>query len=813
MKPPFIHDQTVFRLTAPPEQRGDWLGLKFSVRKWLETEEQKRPEAIADDSERYAWEEQPDRWQLFADADIRLLVVVDDAGIGKSRASEQISYARQHANTSHLVIWCEFQDLPHDWTNYFTDISGESAFLRRSLRTVVGQDVPDAQLDELLRQKLRLGQLTLIVDALDQSNRHKKPEIAARQLAQFLNTYPDMKCVVAGRPFAVAHYWPTLFSKCGSRPEDQWELVQLAEFTKEQSATFVGPELAKKLGQLDADVVTTPRDLETLLSLTPEELSGVKTKADVYWTCFNKALSKACEDQLVKINAPMAMKLFAMLAFETVSQGLFADVEEQAGELQGNDFEKFILDVAMRRRHDLEAMQFTSGTAPGSLLGQLGALNLALDPGILAVADTDPNNPVLRQLKWHDRTQQDFLAALWLVSLSTPEDRNWLKQRKFVRGDGDASQEHPEVYQLWRFVCEMPAEPQSSQRAEFVDIAGSLLLPSDHAEFTVRSTEMIWRCWPGMLKAAGLLRANNWYESDLEPLTQSLQREARQLLEAGQSLQEAGTPAKASLLQFVGEFDRIRLAQHGGHASEEAVTAQTFEDGFRCCPPNPADSLESWFGNGGYWSWSEEEDNPIVLSVEQRFQLHEVPVTNSVYSLFDARHAGRFTEYSNYSPEADCPVNYLDWYSAWTVAVCLGGQLPTEFQWEYACRASVGEEAERTEYCFGNSKETLVAYASFDDNSGNRLHGVLPTEETEAKRPNAWGLYHMHGSVWEWCRNWWSDTAVDSRAKQYKWSSRCVRGGSFLGDPKHCRSAYRNWRSPTNAGPSVGVRVSRVAMK
>ena len=114
-----------------------------------------------------------------------------------------------------------------------------------------------------------------------------------------------------------------------------------------------------------------------------------------------------------------------------------------------------------------------------------------------------------------------------------------------------------------------------------------------------------------------------------------------------------------------------------------------------------------------------------------------------------------------------------------------GYRLPTEAEWEYACRAGTS-----TDYVFGNDARRLKAYAWFTGNSSRRTHPV------GGKRPNPWGLYDMHGNVAEWCNDRYSENYYkESPGKDPKGpdrgGKRVLRGGAWNSSPASCRSSYR----------------------
>lgn len=130
--------------------------------------------------------------------------------------------------------------------------------------------------------------------------------------------------------------------------------------------------------------------------------------------------------------------------------------------------------------------------------------------------------------------------------------------------------------------------------------------------------------------------------------------------------------------------------------------------------------------------------------------------------------------------------------------------LPTEAQWEYACRAGT-----TTPYYFGSNANQLGDYAWFNSNSGGKTHLV------GTKKPNAWGLYDMHGNVWEWCQDWFQDSYnglanTDPQGPQ-SGAYRVLRGGSWPYDARSCRSASRPGGIPVGTYGVYGFRVVLVS--
>jgi len=141
-----------------------------------------------------------------------------------------------------------------------------------------------------------------------------------------------------------------------------------------------------------------------------------------------------------------------------------------------------------------------------------------------------------------------------------------------------------------------------------------------------------------------------------------------------------------------------------------------------------------------------------------------------------------------------------------------GYRLPTEAEWEYACRAGT-----TTAYSFGDDPSFLGEHGWYEENS---LRVMQPGDdsgveilghagEVGTKKPNPWGLYDMHGNVWEWCADWYAEALVggDDPQGPADGTLRVFRGGNWTDRASFARSAFRGFGGADARGRNLGFRV------
>ena len=169
------------------------------------------------------------------------------------------------------------------------------------------------------------------------------------------------------------------------------------------------------------------------------------------------------------------------------------------------------------------------------------------------------------------------------------------------------------------------------------------------------------------------------------------------------------------------------------------------------------------------------------------------------------------------------PVERVSWAEA--VAFCkalaartsLAVRLPTEAEWEYACRAGCPKA-----FSFDGGSRQLFRYGNYCELANTDLvrwqdeyhnDGWDRTAPAGTYSPNAWGLYDTHGNVWEWCGDWFDDRGYGSAGRTDPTgppagTQRVVRGGSWLNNSANCRSANRAGKPPASRDYTIGFRVA-----
>ena len=168
---------------------------------------------------------------------------------------------------------------------------------------------------------------------------------------------------------------------------------------------------------------------------------------------------------------------------------------------------------------------------------------------------------------------------------------------------------------------------------------------------------------------------------------------------------------------------------------------------------------------------------------------------------------------SHFKGEKNLPVEQVSWDDCQEFRQTLARKeshkyrLPTEAEWEYACRAGT-----TTPFHFGETIST--DQANYDGNYvyGKGKKGVYRKKTTPVGSfpPNAWGLYDMHGNVYDWCQDWYGlygDKETTDPVGPSDGNARVLRGGSWLHHPWLCRSAYRCRHEPGNRSNDVGLRL------
>jgi len=241
------------------------------------------------------------------------------------------------------------------------------------------------------------------------------------------------------------------------------------------------------------------------------------------------------------------------------------------------------------------------------------------------------------------------------------------------------------------------------------------------------------------------------------------------------------------------------VPKRGGVAAAQAAEESTARDPFLC----PVTGIEMvWIPPGQFQMGGamEDDERPThTVRLSRGFWMGRYPVTQIQWTALMGANPSSFQGKKR-------PVENITWHEANAYidkinAKTAGYRLPTEAEWEYASRAG-----RRGRWCFGNDETKLPEFAWTAQNSGRQTH------EVGKKKPNAWGLFDMHGNVWEWCSDWFGPysggLARDPVGPAYG-DFKVVRGGSWYFPAAQSRCAYRDGERPEGRLNSLGFRLVR----
>jgi formylglycine-generating enzyme required for sulfatase activity len=264
----------------------------------------------------------------------------------------------------------------------------------------------------------------------------------------------------------------------------------------------------------------------------------------------------------------------------------------------------------------------------------------------------------------------------------------------------------------------------------------------------------------------------------------------------------------------------VALFAHSGRAQQEAAKPERQEESLY--------SLRALLNGSGFVripagefmmgskEGNDDEKPAHRVRIRQGFEMGKFEVTQAQWQAVMSRppeaHARPENTPAAANPShfkgSNLPVENVSWDEVQQFLLALNARdhqheyrLPTEAEWEYACRAGQSDTMDK-----------LEARAWYRDNSEGR------TQSVGQKQPNAWGLYDMHGNVWEWVQDWYdphyyrNSPATDPHGPKDA-SYRVYRGGSWYSSASDCRAAMRGFDLPANHYYSLGFRLVRTPKK
>ena len=687
----------------------------------------------------------------------RLLCVTEDAGAGKTIFTRRLAAFLCSAEAREALFEGK-PPLVARWESRWPD--DYPAALSRQIRPALNPQGGGVSAEQVVRTALDEGRVVLILDALDQLSDNSR--LAA--LSHFLTTADGRRCrvVLTSRSYAVSSPGHAVFH------DNKWRYGRIDPLTREQQEEYLWDLCKGQLWRLFpnyeevSELLGVPVVLRIARDLVEHGQPGhFETRGELYFQACDRMIrrtaARSANSSRFRARVQRLEEILAAVAFQMMVDGRY--------------------DYAVRGAHDVDRLRENAARRCSVAITDdhwqmveeaTGLTNRCL----LEASTTD-------MLSFKHRGMMEFYCGMFLARNKQP---GWA----IARNEGDeaappgsrATVVRPFAndenwYWAWRFAIELPEVAQETET-----LCASLAALYECPHEGRRPTELIYRAWPVLEGSVPGRTILNAFRDQFRGLGAASNSVALQLV-AEQSLVEMGILSQA-------EADQIPPAQRN----------------FVRCPPSDLAAAQPFWMGSAEGDEESDDERPRHRVVVAPFQLQRTAVTRAQYRLFDPEHDKAYSDrFDHYAPDDACPVIEVSWYASWVFARWIGGRLPTEAEWEYACRAG-----STTKWCFGDSESQLGDYAWCGANSSGTTHPV------GQKTPNAWGLYDMHGNVDEWCSDWYhGDYYAESPSADPTGPSsglgRVLRGGSWFMHAGGCRSAYRDDCLPELGSHGLGFRV------
>tara|TARA_R110002049_G_scaffold167265_5_gene333465 strand:+ start:5214 stop:8375 length:3162 start_codon:yes stop_codon:yes gene_type:complete len=651
-----------------------------------------------------------------------LLCITEDAGCGKTVLSRHLEMKFSTAEWQQRF----FKGRPCLsvlWSQYWPGTSEELGFtIRKALVCRLKELLPKDdkhQAETVVDAVLNEGRVVLIFDSLDQATTKSR-----QLLDQFMNggrNVPYCRVIVTSRYYAVFPQSEKIFR------DQRWRFARIEPFTRQQQDEYFSDfdeaqrtilnEMVPDWGML-ADQLQVPEVLRLIRYLVEKHPPGepvepFRRRGDLYWTAakhmLQRSLKKSKKEWTGNLRADHIddlRRIICTTAYVMLQKKClrYAVPDEETG-----------FDAADIRIEVLNRCSKVIDNASWSNYWEVLEDTELTDRGLLEARGE-------QILGFRGLKSMEFYAGLYLARYFPLEDMDELKQT--------ISEEHWNW--AWRFALEMKKE---ARKDSVLHRAVKLLFTPP--ESALRPSELMYRAWP--------LLGESWIGPDPE---------------FNWNVDES-RPALKSGKEILKEFR---------NGSKRALDLMTFKQ----CPPNGwkhplgHNPNEFFMGSANIYN-SQWPRHCVRIST---FEMQSTTVTIEQYRLYDQRYSGEFKldDRDSLDTYSMYPATYLNWHDAMVFAFWLGPgfTLPTDTQWEFACRS--GNDGERDLFSIFNKTNVESIQTNevnfnpnweFDDcrcsyhNNTLRFETVKVSGNEDCSKddftPNNFGLWHMHGNILEWC--------------------------------------------------------------